>query len=99
MTTQTSRMNTRGSYIANYEIVGPDGSKIDAGFLLHQEYGISSRMDYSTYNSQGSPSVLSTATFRSIPLNSTIKVNIGLKYSIPMGATGTIRINHIIQIK
>jgi len=99
MTTQTSRMNTRGFYIANYEIVGPDGSKIDAGFLLHQEYGISSRMDYSTYNSQGSASVLSTATFRSIPLNSTIKVNIGLIYQIPAGAKGAMQTNHLIKVR
>lgn len=56
-------------------------------------------MDYSVYTSQGSASVLSTATFRSIPLNSTIKVNIGLIYQIPAGAKGAMQTTHLIKVR
>jgi len=99
MTTQASRMNTRGSYIANYEIIGPDGKIINNGYLINKEIGVNARMDYSVYTSQGSASVLSTATFRSIPLNSTIKVNIGLIYQIPAGAKGAMQTTHLIKVR
>jgi hypothetical protein len=63
MTTQVSRMNTTGSYIAGYQIIGPNGNIIDAKFLAIPKYN---RMDYPVYTSKGSPAVLSTATFRNI---------------------------------
>lgn len=97
MTTQVARMNTTGSYIANYNIIGPNGNIIDAGFLVNKAFGIT-RMDYNVYTVQGSAAVLSTAKF-SVPLNSTIKINVGLTYKIPAGGTGAIITTHIIKIR
>ena len=96
MTTQVERMNTTGSYIAGYDIVGPNGNLIERKFLAIPKYN---RMDYQTYTTQGRASVLSTATFRNLPLNSTIRVNIGLTYKIPMGATGAMQTNHVIRVR
>lgn len=55
-------------------------------------------MDYRVFTSQGCSAVLSTAKF-TVPLNSTIRVNVGLAYKIPAGATGAIRTTHIIRIE
>lgn len=98
MTTQATRMNTTGSYVANYEIIGPNGHRIDGGILLNKSYGIS-RIDYPVYTQKGSPAVLSTATLRNIPINSTIRINVGLTYQIPAGSTGVIGTNHIIRVR
>lgn len=98
MTTQAARMNTTGSYVANYEIIGPNGHRIDGGILLNKSYGIS-RMDYPVYTQKGSAAVLSTATLRNIPINSTIRINVGLTYQIPAGSTGVIGTNHIIRVR
>lgn len=99
MTTQVAKMNTTGSYIARYEIVGPNGEIINNGYLVNKSYGINSRMDYPVYTPKGASSVLSTARFQNIPLNSTINVNIGLTYQIPLGARGAIITNHTIKIR
>ncbi|QOR74898.1 hypothetical protein IMZ16_09635 [Cruoricaptor ignavus] len=98
MTTQVAKMNTTGSYIANYDIVGPNGNIIDAGFLVNKGFGINARMDYRVYTTQGSAAVLSTAKF-TVPLNSVIRVNVGLTYKIPAGATGAITTTHIIRVR
>lgn len=97
MTTQVARMNTTGSYIANYDVVGPNGNIIDAGFLIDKGLGIDARMDYKVYTGQGSAAVLSTAKF-TVPLNSTIRVNVGLTYKIPAGQSGAIITKHIIHV-
>ncbi|AZI39192.1 RHS repeat-associated core domain-containing protein [Epilithonimonas vandammei] len=99
MTTQAARMNTTGSYIANYDIVGPSGKIISSGILLDKGLGINARMDYSVFTQRGSAAVLSTATFRNIPMNSTIRVNIGLTYKIPMGSIGAMQTHHKINVR
>ena len=98
MTIQVAKMNTTGSYIANYDIVGPNGNIIDHGFLVDKGFGINARMDYRVYTTQGSAAVLSTAKF-TVPLNSVIRVNVGLTYKIPAGATGAITTTHIIRVR
>ncbi len=97
MTTQVNRMNTTGSYVANYEVIGSNGNIIDTGFLVNKAFGIT-RMDYSVYTAKGTAAVLSTAKF-TVPLNSTIRVNVGLTYKIPAGGTGAITTTHIIKIR
>lgn len=37
MTTQVARMNANGSYVAHYDIVGPNGNIIDLGFLVDEK--------------------------------------------------------------
>lgn len=96
ITTQASRINTSGAYISNYKIVDPSGKVIDSEFLNYQKYR---RMDYPVFTNSGSPSVLSTARFNNIPINSTITVRIGLTYKIPAGAIGVISTNHIIKVR
>lgn len=98
MTTKASRHNTTGSYVANYEIFGPNGKRIEGGFLVNKGYGIKTRMDYATYDT-GVGATLSTAVIKNIPVNSTIKVNVGLTSKIPMGATGAIMTNHVIKVQ
>lgn len=77
----------------------PNGKIINSGYLLNKQYGINAKMDYSVYTSKASGSVLSTATFRNIPLNSIIRVNVGLTYQIPAGSKGAIQTNHIIKVR
>lgn len=98
LTIQATRINTTGSYIANYEVIGPNGSVINSGILLDKGLGINNRMDYNTFTPKGSPAVISTARLH-MPFNSTIKVNVGLTYKIPMGSIGAITTTHIIPVR